>query len=287
MRFARFDADVRAGDPGLPELGGLETDLRFAFRHDGHDSPVVPSGGTRATVTLTHYLASPDADGVTRTNEDVTQLEFGRRTFWKWRTRNRIFVVLSGGTSFDDKPITQFQLGYPFRLDAFNVGERRGDHYGVATVGFLRRLGRLPDFMGGPIFIGSWLENGSAFNSDEDADFNTQAAVGVVVDSLIGPMVGRQQRRSRRRLARVHRHRTGVQIEPMSLAIASTSSGTGRLPSSLRASSGGSTASSWLSRIAGPAKCPSRPVSRASSSARGTSRNTNRTPSIPRDRASR
>ena len=190
FRFARLDADVQTGDPGLPELAGLETDLRIDFRHDGHDSPVVPSRGTRATVALTRYLASPDAEGIVRSNEDVTQLEGGSATFWKWRTRNRLFVVASGGTSFGGKPISQFQLGYPFRLDAFNVGERRGDHYGVLTVGGLRQMGRLPDFLGGPIFIGSWLENGSAFNSDEDADFNTQAAFGVVVDSLIGPLVG-------------------------------------------------------------------------------------------------
>jgi NTE family protein len=189
FRFGRLDADVQTGDPGLPELQGLETDLRIGFRHDGHDNPVVPSRGTRATVALTRYLASPDAEGIVRSNEDVTQLEGGVATFWKWRTRNRLFVVASGGTSFEGKPISQFQLGYPFRLDAFNVGERRGDHYGVLTVGFLRQTARLPDFLGGPVFIGSWLENGSAFNSDEDADFNTQAAFGVVVDSLIGPLV--------------------------------------------------------------------------------------------------
>ena len=190
LRLGRLDANVRAGDPGLPELGGLETELLIVLRHDGHDNPVVPSRGTRATLSLTHYLASPDAEEILRTNEDVTQLEGGAATFWRWRTRNRLFVVASGGTSFTGKPISQFQLGYPFRLDAFNVGERRGDHYGVLTVGYLRQMGRLPDFLGGPIFIGSWLENGSAFNSDEDADFNTQAAVGVVVDSLVGPLVG-------------------------------------------------------------------------------------------------
>ena len=103
VRFARLDADVRTGDPGLPNLAGLETDLRVAFRHDGHDSPVVPSRGTRASVALTHYLASPDAEEIGRTNEDVTQLEAGSATFWKWRTRNRLFVVASGGTSFDGR----------------------------------------------------------------------------------------------------------------------------------------------------------------------------------------
>jgi NTE family protein len=190
VRFGRLDADVQTGNPGLPELAGLETDLRIEFRYDGHDSPVVPSRGTRATLALTHYIASPDAEEIVRSNEGVRQLEGGLSTFWTWRIRNRLFVVASGGTSFQGKPISQFQLGYPFRLDAFNVGERRGDHYGVLTVGYLRQIGRLPDFLGGPIFVGSWLENGSAFNSDEAADFNTQSAVGIVVDSLIGPLVG-------------------------------------------------------------------------------------------------
>ena len=184
----RVDATVTAGDPGLPELGGLETRFVMRFIHDGHDSPVIPSSGTRAGVTLTHYLTSPSVETVERTNEGVTQMEGGAATFWKWRSRNRLFVAVTGGTSFDDTPISQFSLGYPFRLDAFRVGERRGDHYGVLTFGALRQFGRLPDFMGGPIFIGGWLENGAAFNTDEDADFNTHLAFGFVVDTLVGPL---------------------------------------------------------------------------------------------------
>ena len=189
MRFSRVDATVRAGDPELPELGGLETDWRIVYRHDGHDSPVVPSSGTRAEVVFTHYLKSPVTEGVARTNDSVRQLEGGASTFWKWGSRNRVFTVASAGTSFGGKPISQFQLGYPFRLDAFSVGEERGDHYGVFTVGVARQVGRLPDFMGGPVYVGGWWENGSAFNSDEDADFNSHAAVGLIIDSLMGPIV--------------------------------------------------------------------------------------------------
>jgi NTE family protein len=184
----RVDATVTAGDPELPEAGGLETRFVMRFLHDGHDSPVIPSRGTRAGVTLTHYLKSPSAEGIERTNDRLTQLEGGTATFWKWRTRNRLFVAGTGGTSFGDKPISQFSLGYPFRLDAFRVGERRGDHYGVLTVGALRQLGRLPDFMGGPIYAGGWLENGAAFNTDTDADFNTHVAFGIVADTLVGPV---------------------------------------------------------------------------------------------------
>jgi NTE family protein len=184
----RVDATVTAGDPGLPEVGGLETRFVVRFLYDGHDSPVIPTQGTRAVATLTHFLKSPSTDGIQRTNEGVTQLEGASATFWKWKTRNRLFVAATAGTSFDDNPISQFSLGYPFRLDAFRVGERRGDHYGVLTLGALRQFGRLPDFMGGPIFVGTWLENGAAFNTDDDADFNTHMAFGFVVDTLVGPM---------------------------------------------------------------------------------------------------
>ena len=188
VRSGRVDAHVRAGDPALPELSGLETQFEIRYRHDGHDSPIVPSRGTLANVQLTHYMRSPESPLSERTNQDVTQLEFGTATFWKWHTRNRVFVATFGGTSFDDKPISQFTLGHAFRLDAFRIGERRGDHFGVVTVGVLRQLGRMPDFMGGPIFIGTWLQNGSAFMTDEDADFNSHAAAGLVIDSLIGPV---------------------------------------------------------------------------------------------------
>jgi hypothetical protein len=112
-------------------------------------------------------------------------------SFFRLDRRHRLFVVASGGTSFDDQPLPtrQFSLGYPFVLDAFSVGEHRGDHYAVLTVGALRQVARLPDFMGGPVFIGSWFENGSAFNSHENADINSHLAVGFLMDTLVGPAI--------------------------------------------------------------------------------------------------
>jgi NTE family protein len=188
IRYGRREAEVRTGDPGLPELRGAETLLTMRFLHDGQDSPVVPSRGTRAAVTLTHYLQSPTVEGFERTNDGVTQLEGGISRFWRRKRDNRLFVVSSAGTSFDGHPISQFQAGYPFRLDAFRVGERRGDHYAVVTVGAAHALGRLPDFIGGPVFVAAWLENGSVFNDIDDADFQTHVAGGFVLDTLVGPV---------------------------------------------------------------------------------------------------
>lgn len=189
LRFGHVDASVGAGDPGLPEASGAEDEFRLNFIHDGQDSPVVPSRGLQVLVGLTHYIQSPSVPGIERTNKGVTQLAGGASRFWSWRRRNRLFAMGSGGTSFDGHPISQFPLGYPFRLDAFRIGERRGDHYAAITFGAARQVGRLPDFIGGPVFVGSWLENGSAWDTHQDADIHSQAAVGLVLDTLIGPTI--------------------------------------------------------------------------------------------------
>ena len=71
------------------------------------------------------------------------------------------------------------------------------------------------------------------------------------------------------------------------MRLAETSSGTGRDASSVNALCGGSSAASWLSMSAGPAKWPARKVSRCCSNSRPASRNTNRTGSRPSDKVRR
>lgn len=128
---------------------------------------------------------------MTATNEDLTQVELTISTFRRAGSRHRLFAIVAGGTSFGDHPLPtrQFSLGYPFTMDAFGVGERRGDHYAVLTLGALRQVARLPDFLGGPLFVGAWLENGAAFDSDEDANVNTHLAVGIMTETLVGPVL--------------------------------------------------------------------------------------------------
>jgi NTE family protein len=186
----RLNDTVQAGDPGLPETGGAETIAKLRWALDQQDSEVIPSRGLRLLTTLTQTTASPEAAGATRTNEDLTQAELSLSSFHPVGTRYRWFAVFAGGTSFDDHPLPtrQFTVGYPFVLDAFTVGERRGDHYAVLTLGGMRRVGRLPDFLGGPIFAGAWLENGSVFNTHQNADFNSQIGAGVITETVVGPV---------------------------------------------------------------------------------------------------
>jgi NTE family protein len=194
MTIGRLTASVGVGNPGLPELDGRETRSGLRWTHDGQDSAIVPSRGVHAVGELRHIFTSPEVppDFTTdRTNSGVTQLDAGASSFWPIRRRDRLFVVGGLGTSFDGRPLPteQFQLGRPLRLGAEDIGAFRGDHYALLTAGYLRGVGRLPDFLGGPIFIGGWLENGSAFDTLDAAQLRTNVSVGSVIDTLIGPAI--------------------------------------------------------------------------------------------------
>jgi len=190
----RSSASIQVGDPGFPELRGKETGAELVWRVDTQDSPVVPSGGLRSEVRLSRVFNGPDItvnDQSFDFDESLTQLSASANRFWSVATRDRLFVYGALGTSFHSNPLptNQFSLGAPFRLGAYDLGELRGPHYYVATGGYLRRVGRLPDFMGGPVFAGGWLENGDAFDAWEHARWRTNGGVGLVMDTLVGPVL--------------------------------------------------------------------------------------------------
>jgi len=187
-------ASIRVGNPGFPELRGKETGAEITWRVDTQDSPVVPAGGVRSQVQLSHVFNSPDVVLQSETfdyDASLTQLSAVANRFWSVGPRNRVFVYGGAGTSFDSDPLptTQFELGAPFRLGAYNAGELRGSHYYIATGGYLRQVSRLPDFLGGAVFAGGWLENGDVFDEWSRAGMRTNGGVGVVMDTLIGPVM--------------------------------------------------------------------------------------------------
>jgi NTE family protein len=192
--LGRLDADVAVGNPGLPALKGKELVTTAMWRYDRTDSPVVPSTGTATHVTMQYIVDGPDITPplpTARSSVRLTQLSGEAVTFKTLRERNRLFVLTGMGTSFRDSPlpIDQFSLGSPFHLGAYNVGELLGDHYYIATGGYLRQIARLPDFLGGPVFIGGWLELGDAFDDLDQIGLRSQASAGVVMDTLIGPVL--------------------------------------------------------------------------------------------------
>ena len=192
--IGRSSTSLSVGDPRFPELRGMESGADLVWRLDTQDSPVVPAAGTMSEVRLSRILNSPDIVGGTATSPydtDISQFAGTANRFWSFGPENRVFVAGGLGTSFnaDPLPTEQFPLGGPFRLGAYGAGELRGAHYYLATAGYLKRVGRLPDFMGGKIFAGGWLENGDAFDDFRDAGWRTNGGVGLIMDTLVGPVV--------------------------------------------------------------------------------------------------
>jgi NTE family protein len=188
-----YSARVVVGSPGLPSLSGPQSQLLMSGIYDDQDSPVVPSKGLRIVGHARHVVSTPSLPASfkgPRSNVGLTQAELTSSYFWPWAEKaQRVFAVGGLGSSFGASPLPtdQFVLGTPFRLDAFSLGERRGDYYAALTGGYLRVVGRLPDFLGGSIIVGGWLESGSAFDLHASTPIYTQFGFGTILDTLLGP----------------------------------------------------------------------------------------------------
>jgi NTE family protein len=190
----RLDATVAIGNPGLPSVSGKQSVGDLVWRYDGQDSTVVPSRGVHTIARLDHVFDDPAIEPPLpsgRTSNDLTQFEMTGTSFHSVSPADRAFVSWGFGTSFNHKPlpIDQFELGQAFRLGAYKLGQLNGDHYYNATAGYLHGLGRMPDFVGGRIYAGGWLENGDAFDEWNAATLRTQAGAGIVMDTLVGPVL--------------------------------------------------------------------------------------------------
>jgi len=190
----RTTATTEVGNPGFPELQGRETGAEIVWRTDTQDSPVIPSRGLLSQVRLSRVFHGPDVvigETTIEGTSSFTQLTGTANRFWSAGPRNRLFVAGGLGGTLDGNPpaINQFALGGPFRLAAYTPGELRGDHFYAASGGYFRQVGRLPDFTGGPIFLGGWLENADAFDDWSQAHWRTNGTVGAVMDTIVGPVL--------------------------------------------------------------------------------------------------
>ena len=172
----------------LPDSRGLT--LRWVF--DGQNSPLVPSRGTYLRTWLRYNFDTPaivDSEGAELLHpRDVPQGEARVSWFKRVRPRQRLFLSGGAGTSFGEDPgFNQFRLGGPARLAAFNNDQIRGDNYVLGVGGLLYEWFRLPDVIGANAYAGGWLEQGSAFNAWNDAEYRAAASVGIVLETILGP----------------------------------------------------------------------------------------------------
>ena len=168
-------------------LGG-EHGARVRFVYDGHDDWLAPRRGVRIA-TEARWLGAA-AGGQ---SSGFAEARVGSSMFLSLGGRGRVFLLLAGTAAFDDQlaPLYQSTLGGPFRLGAFERDEFRGVRTAYAGAGYLYRFGRLPDFMGGPIYGGTWIEAGWLDTGTADIRrLSPNLSAGLLVDTLLGALSG-------------------------------------------------------------------------------------------------
>lgn len=184
----------RVGDPVLPEAEGTDRFASLRFTFDGQNSPLVPTRGAYVRTSLARYFdtAVPTLAELREGEEEgFWQGEVRYSHFQRTRSRDRVFWIGSGGTSFGRTPLVNaYSLGGPMRLGSFSHDELRGANYLLAGAGYLKHWFRLPDVLGSDVLAGAWVETGSAFDRLRDAEVEASLSGGIVVETLLGPFFG-------------------------------------------------------------------------------------------------
>ena len=183
------DASVQIGDPVLPDVSGKRSVTQMQWIFDDSDGPVIPHKGWR---TLTQARWIFDTPSFAGSDFDTELPQFNTRvvSFIPAGKKNTFVLMGEGDTSFsyEPAPADQFTLGGLFRVSALGRDELRGNHVLYGSVGYLRKVGQLPPLIGEKISAGIWLETGSAFDDWDDKTFKESVSVGVIIETLIGPI---------------------------------------------------------------------------------------------------
>jgi NTE family protein len=172
------------GSPILPNESGTQSVATLRWNYFGQNSPQFPTRGLLLRSSASWFFDSPGSEGGFPQAE--TRAIYARPL----DERNIIFVGGSGGTTFGEtaSPFQKFPLGGVFRLGGFGRGEFRGDHYLFGELGYLRRLARLPPFLGGSVFAGTWLDTGKASDELDTASYQTSGTGGLLIETRLGPI---------------------------------------------------------------------------------------------------
>jgi NTE family protein len=172
------------GDPLLPDVSGTQSVATFSWNYFGQNSPQFPTRGLLFRSSASWFFESPGASA------GFPQAEARAIYAHPLNEQNILFFSGAGGTSFtkDAAPFQKFALGGVFRLGGYGRGEFRGNHYIFGELGYLRRLYRLPSYLGGSLFAGGWYDGGSAFDDLDLAKYNMSGTGGVLIETRIGPI---------------------------------------------------------------------------------------------------
>ena len=71
-------------------------------------------------------------------------------------------------------------------MSAYTLNEFRGRNYFYVSPTYLRKLGSLPEFIGGDLFFSAAYEAGSAYNHWDFKDTKNDGAIGLLMETKLG-----------------------------------------------------------------------------------------------------
>jgi len=181
-RYLTGERDVRIGDP----VALSDFDLGEAFVDmtvDRLDNRNFPRHGIFASVGWTGGRESLGTD------IEFDQLQLGFATANSWGQHTLLAGIRYGTTFSGQAPLERlYRLGGFLNLSGLHPDELSGQHTGIATLAYYRRIG---DFALLPTYIGATAELGNTWQDRSDISLDSSLFAGSVfigVDTIIGPI---------------------------------------------------------------------------------------------------
>jgi NTE family protein len=120
---------------------------------------------------------------------EFDQLQLGFSTANSWG-RNTLLTGIRYGTTFNGQAPLQrhYRLGGFLNLSGLNPDELSGQHTGIATLAYYRRIGDIALL---PTYIGATAELGNTWQDESDISLDSSIFAGSVfvgVDTILGPI---------------------------------------------------------------------------------------------------
>jgi NTE family protein len=156
---------------------------RFHYNLDMTDDPVLPMRGVSATFRGEWW------DSNTGTNKPFPLTELLTHFIYPMTTKSSVYLALSGGSTlgYENTGIPPFSLGGARQLSAFGENELITNQYYLLQTGYIRRLAKLPPFLGDSISLITTYEVGKTFFVPTEPSVPMDGVVGIVIKTAIGP----------------------------------------------------------------------------------------------------
>jgi|APSaa5957512535_1039671.scaffolds.fasta_scaffold03068_6 NTE family protein len=180
------DIKGRIGFADTSKISFDETNLTAELLIDTLDNTKFPTKGIVFEIIHENSLSFLGGDG----NVDTIILASYKPFSWG---KNTLGLRSLLATSFNGNPneTNLFPLGGFMNLTAFAPGQITGNHGGLLTAIYYRRISGGPQYLTEmPIYIGGTVESGNAWNNKDDVSLSSlkwSSSVFVGIDTIIGP----------------------------------------------------------------------------------------------------